>query len=233
MGRHLLGQTRSKVDGSGYPEFKVVIVGGGPGGLFSAWNLGYKAGNSCKITILEASNRLGGKITTGSFAGVGLYEAGVAEIYDYSALGPDPLRELIEKELGLEIKHIEGGPCILDGKILPSADALAEHFGPETRDAAIAFKEKCAALLSPHDFYKSVREADNTHPWAQVSGEEILATEIADEAARRYIRTMAHSDVAAPPHLTNGLNFLKNVLMDVDGYLDIFSVVGGNEEIVR
>jgi SAM-dependent methyltransferase len=44
---------------------------------------------------------------------------------------------------------------------------------------------------------------------------------------------MSHSDVAAPPHLTNGLNFLKNILMDVDGYLDVFSVVGGNEGIVK
>ena len=220
-------------EASSKPEMRVAIVGGGPGGLFTAWHLAAKAGTACKITIFEASDRLGGKIVTGNFAGAGLYEAGVAEIYDYSALGPDPLRELIEKDLGLEIKHIEGGPCILDGKVLTNADALAEHFGSETRDAAVAFKEKCAALLSPHDFYKSVRDADNTHPWAQVSGEEILATEITDEAARRYIRTMAHSDVAAPPHLTNGLNFLKNVLMDVDGYLDIFSVVGGNEEIVR
>src|SRR6202521_712662 len=218
---------------SSKPDIRVAVVGGGPGGLFTAWHLAAKAGTACKITIFEASDRLGGKIVTGNFAGAGLYEAGVAEIYDYSALGPDPLRELIEKDLGLEIKHIEGGPCILDGKVLTNADALAEHFGSETRDAAVAFKEKCAALLSPHDFYKSVRDADNTHPWAQVSGEEILATEITDEAARRYIRTMAHSDVAAPPHLTNGLNFLKNVLMDVDGYLDIFSVVGGNEEIVR
>jgi flavin-dependent dehydrogenase len=83
--------------------------GGGPGGLFSAWSLAGKAGNSIKITILEASHRLGGKIVTGSFAGAGLYEAGVAEIYDYSALGPAPLRELIEQDLNLQIKHIRGG----------------------------------------------------------------------------------------------------------------------------
>jgi monoamine oxidase len=233
MGRHLLSQTRSKVDSSGYPEFKVVIVGGGPGGLFSAWNLGYKAGNSCKITILEASNRLGGKITTGSFAGVGLYEAGVAEIYDYSTLGPDPLRDLIENELELDIKHIRGGPCVLNGKILPTSDALAEHFRPGARDAANAFRARCAELLSPEEFYKSVREGDNSHPWANLTAEQILATEIKDEVARRYIRVMSHSDVAAPPHLTNGVNFLKNILMDVDGYLDVYSVVGGNEGIVH
>src|ERR1700733_6262353 len=64
-------------------EFRVAIVGGGPGGLFTAWHLAAKAGPACRITIYEASNRLGGKIVTGNFAGIGLYEAGVAEIYDY------------------------------------------------------------------------------------------------------------------------------------------------------
>jgi flavin-dependent dehydrogenase len=99
----------AKVNGEPKPgchELRVAIVGGGPGGLFSAWNLAGKAGNSIKITIFEASHRLGGKIVTGSFAGAGLYEAGVAEIYDYSALGPDPLRELIEQDLHLQIASV-------------------------------------------------------------------------------------------------------------------------------
>jgi hypothetical protein len=89
-----------------------------------------------------------------------------------------------------------------------------------------------ADLLKPEAFYFSVTTEDNAHPWAGVSGAALLEREINDDAARRYIRTMAHSDVAAAPHQTNGLNFLKNVLMDVDGYLDVFSVVGGHEQIV-
>jgi monoamine oxidase len=44
---------------------------------------------------------------------------------------------------------------------------------------------------------------------------------------------MAHSDLSAAPHQTNGLTYCKNVLMDVDGYMDIYSVVGGNEKIVQ
>jgi monoamine oxidase/SAM-dependent methyltransferase len=215
------------------PEFRVAIVGGGPGGLFAAWYLAAKAGTACNIRIFEASNRLGGKIVTGCFAGVGLYEAGVAEIYDYSAIGPDPLRDLIENDLGLEITHIKGGGCILDGHIIPETKALADHFGTAACEAAMAFRRHCARLLKPKEFYKSAREADNMHKWARISGEDILATEIDDDIARRYIRVMCHSDVAAPPHLTTGLNLLKNVLMDVDGYLDIYSVNGGNEQIVH
>jgi monoamine oxidase/SAM-dependent methyltransferase len=211
---------------------KVAIIGGGPGGMFTAWHLAAKAGPSCQITVFEASDRLGGKIQTGQFAGVGPYEAGVAEIYDYSRLGPDPLHDLIVKDLGLQSKYLHGGPCVLDGKIILDVEGLAQTFGARTRDEVKSFRKRAADLVSPEAFYFSIPKQDNAHPWAAVSGAALLEREIKDDAARRYIRTMAHSDVAAAPHQTNGLNFLKNVLMDVDGYLDVFSVVGGNEQIV-
>ncbi len=40
----------------------LAIVGGGPGGLMSAWYLKKKLGDLCRVTIYEASDRLGGKI---------------------------------------------------------------------------------------------------------------------------------------------------------------------------
>ena len=166
----------------------VAIIGGGPGGLFSAWHLEAKAGTACEIVVLEASDRLGGKIITRQFAGAGLYEAGVAEIYGYSHLGPDPLRDLIETELHLETQPIEGDGCVLDGHVISNVDDLATHFGPEARDQAKAFRAKCAGLIDPATFYKSERVSDNAHPWAQMSAEELLEREISDEAARRYIR---------------------------------------------
>jgi monoamine oxidase len=221
------------MNGSGAPEFRVAIIGGGPGGLFTAWHLADRLGAACKVTIYEATHRLGGKILTGKFPGVGSYEIGAAEIYDYSELGYDPLRELIENELDLKIKHIGGGACVLDGHILADVDALGSKFGMQTRDVAHAFRQRCAQLLSQSVFYRSDIAVDNRHPWANMTGDEILTNEIKDETARRYIRVMAHSDVSVPPHLTNGLTFLKNVLMDVEGYLNIYSVVGGNEKIVE
>jgi protoporphyrinogen oxidase/ubiquinone/menaquinone biosynthesis C-methylase UbiE len=223
------GETTNATDSK---PFRVAIIGGGPGGLFTAWYLGAKTGLSCQITVYEATGRLGGKLETGQFFGVGPYEAGVAEIYDYSGLGPDPLHDLIVKELGLEIKHIQGRPCVLDGKIFLETDDLAKSFGERTRDEALAFRQHCADLLSREAYYFSVAEKDNAHPWAKISGEAVLESEFNDDVARRYIRAMAHSDVAAPPHKTNGLTFLKNVLMDVDGYMDIVSVMGGNEQII-
>ena len=75
----------------------LAIVGGGPGGLMSAWYLKKKLGDLCRVTIYEASDRVGGKILSRKFdSAPALYEAGVAEIYDYSMTGPDPLRELIQ-----------------------------------------------------------------------------------------------------------------------------------------
>ncbi len=148
--------------------------------------------------------RLGGRLKTGQLSGVGPYEARVAEIYDYSGLGPDPLHDLIIKELGLEIKHIQGGsPCVLDGKIILETGDLAKPCGERTRDEAAAFRKRCADLLSREAFYFSVAEEDNAHPWAKISGQALLEREFKDDVARRYIRAMAHSDVAAPPHETN------------------------------
>ncbi len=222
----------SATDASDTKPFKVAIIGGGPGGLFAAWHLAARAGLSCEVTVYEADQRLGGKIQTCQFAGVGPYEAGVAELYDYSRLGPDPLHDLIVTELGLEIKYISGGPCVIDNKIMLETTDLAKPFGERARDEALSFRERCADLLSPQSYYLSIAEEDNAHPWFDVSGAALLEREFKDDVARRYIRAMAHSDVAADPHLTNGLTFLKNVLMDVDGYMNIFAVVGGNEQII-
>ncbi len=45
----------------------LAIVGGGPGGLMSAWYLKKKLGELCRVTIYEASDRVGGKILTRKF----------------------------------------------------------------------------------------------------------------------------------------------------------------------
>ncbi len=214
------------------PEhFKVAIIGGGPAGLFAAWHLAAKAGGSCQITIYEAGDRPGGKIVTREFPGIGLYEAGVAEIYDYSCVGPDGLRDLITKDLWLEVKYLEGGPVVLDGKIVLAPEDLAKHFGKRTYDEVNAFYKRCVDLLSPEEYYLSRPSTDNAHPWAQISAQAALS-EIKDDTARRYIRASAHSDVAAPPRQTNALTLLKNVVLDIKGYMDVLSVIGGNEQIV-
>src|SRR6201992_4544619 len=96
----------------------LAIVGGGPGGLMSACYLKRKLGGLCRITIFEASNRVGGKILARQFdSAPAMYEAGVAEIYDYSMTGPDPLRELIQ-HFGLQNIPMDAEQALLDGELL-------------------------------------------------------------------------------------------------------------------
>ena len=48
-----------------------------------------------------------------------------------------------------------------------------------------------------------------------------------DPVARRYLRVTAHADLATEPHLTNGLNGLKNFVMDMPGYVAYCAIDGG------
>src|SRR5438045_9107303 len=92
---------------------QVGIMGGGPGGLLAAYFLVQKCPMDCDITVFEASGRLGGKVLSRRFTQAPVpYEAGVAELYDYSALGPDPLRHLI-KTLGLKTRPMRGPTVVL------------------------------------------------------------------------------------------------------------------------
>ena len=75
---------------------RVAIIGGGPGGLFTNYLLDRFCDGLFTATLFEASDRLGGKVATDSFEkGNSLYERGVAEFYDYSHFGPDPLKRII------------------------------------------------------------------------------------------------------------------------------------------
>src|SRR4051794_23469920 len=64
---------------------RIAVVGGGPGGLFTAYLLNEFCGDLCEVVLFEAGPRLGGKVLTRRFDRAPVrYEAGVAELYDYS-----------------------------------------------------------------------------------------------------------------------------------------------------
>ena len=153
---------------------KIAIVGGGPGGLFSALMLNRYAPDA-DVTIFEASDRLGGKLKSRRFAQSGaLYEAGAAELYDYSHVGEDPLRALVEA-LGLETQPLEGGTVFFQGRKIASADDLGRELGAETAKAVasneyqsrvIAAGQVPVASASPEEFHAFIeREAAS---WAKV-----------------------------------------------------------------
>src|SRR5216683_1752083 len=211
----------------------LAIVGGGPGGLMSAWYLKKKLGELCRVTIYEASDRLGGKILTRKFdSAPAMYEAGVAEIYDYSMTGPDPLRELIQ-HFGLQTIPMDAEQVQLDGELLNDVPGMRRKYGAKTADAIEAFRKRCTEMVSPIEYYEGVGAHDNEHPWAFITCEELLECEVEDPTAKRFLKVMARSDIATEAHNTNGLNALKNFVMDVDGYIGLYSIQNGNEQLVE
>ena len=211
---------------------KVAFIGGGPGGLMAAYLLQHKCDAPCDITVFESSGRVGGKISTHQFtAAPVIYEAGVAELYGY-VTGPDPLRELIVEQLGLQIVPMDGMTVTLGDKILRNSKDIKKLCGPDALATIRNFRRKCAEMLSPEDYYEGHWQDDNDHDWADRTCQSVLDEFAPDPTARKYLRVAAHSDIATEPHLTNGLNGLKNFLMDVGGYLYLYSVVGGIEQII-
>lgn len=211
----------------------LAIVGGGPGGLMTAWHVKKKIGDLAKVTIFEASDRLGGKIVTRTFdTAPAMYEAGVAEIYGYSQLGHDPLRELIEG-FGFQTVPMDSDAVMLDGQIIHGVEGMRAKYGKRTADQIIKFRKTCAGQMSQSAYYEGAGKHDNDHDWAWETAEDVLNEEVSDPMARKYFRVMSRSDVASEMHVTNGLNALKNYLMDVDGYIDVYSIQNGNEQLVE
>src|SRR5258708_33043061 len=87
-------------------------------------------------------------------------------------------------------------------------------------------------MVSPIEYYEGVGAHDNEHPWAYITAEELLDKEVDDAIAKRFFKVMARSYLATEPHNTNGLNALKNFVMDVEGYIGLYSIQNGNEQLI-
>ena len=208
--------------------WSVAIVGGGPGGLMTAHALGREARGPVTITIYEASGRLGGKVLTPSFASLpARYEAGAAEFYDYSGVGPDPLKELV-LDLGLSITPMGGSALIMDGRVLANMDDVRDAIGSDAAAELVRFDRFARDAVGPHDFYRGA------------CGESALLADRFDAmiarmrhpSARRYVERLIHSDLATEPALTTVAYGLDNYLMNDPAYLRLYAIEGGNERLV-
>ena len=212
-------------------SIEIAIVGGGPGGLLTARSLEKALGQQCSISIFEAEPRVGGKIMTGRFElAPDLYEAGLAELYDYSHLGPDPLKALVA-ELGLKTVPMGGETVILGDAIVRNEDELERLFGPKTKNAADEFFNACRTMYSPSQYYERCWLDENSHPWANRTFASVL-DEVGDETARRYIEASVRSDLATESDKTSALNALQNYLTGEPEYLRLYSIAGGIERLV-
>jgi monoamine oxidase/SAM-dependent methyltransferase len=184
-----------------------------------------------RLTVIEASDRLGGKLVTRRFPESGIaYAAGVAEIYDYRALGDDPLARLIA-DLGLASTPMGSRTVVLGDRILDSMETVERELGAQARQQIEAFHKFCADAISPAEYYDSRTDTPHSKALARANGLDLLHKHVTDDGARRYLRAAMHSDIAAPLHLTNAINTVRNVLMDVDGYIELRSVDGGVQRL--
>ena len=201
------------------------------GGLMTACYLQHSYPVPADVTIFEASDRTGGKVVSRRFDGEAgpAYEAGAAELYDYSASGEDPLRELVA-DLGLTTYPMDGRAVFLGDALVATEADIGPVLGLAAADAVAGYTRRARAAISPADYYESDWRADNADPLCRQSFHQSLAT-VADPAARRYIEAAVHSDLATEPRHTSAAYGLQNYLMNEPGYMRLYGIDGGLERL--
>lgn len=198
----------------------------------TAYQLQRRSQVPVEVTLYEATDRLGGKVVTPTFSAAPVaHEAGAAELYDYSHVGDDPLRDLVE-ELGLQVTPMSGASVILGDQELNDLEDVAQVYGERTRRALEEFDRHAKGWMGPREYYESDWQEANADPMARRTFDDELEL-VPDETARRYLRTMVHSDLATEPHRTSASYGLQNYLMNDPSYMRLYSIVGGNERLVR
>jgi monoamine oxidase len=211
-------------------SMRVAIIGGGPGGLMTAYLLQQRTPFPCAITLFEAGKRLGGKIVSRQFSTAPVaYEAGAAELYDYSRLGPDPLRDLITA-LGLSTRAMVGETVVLGERILKTDGDIRRELGDDTLQALRRFDRMARSAISPAEYYESDWKEDNDDPLSRRSFRALLER-VPDAAARRYLEVIVHSDLATEPAHTNAMYGLQNYLMNTPEYMRLYTIDGGIERL--
>lgn len=212
--------------------WNVGIIGGGPGGLMTAYALQKVADRPLRMTLFEASDRLGGKILTRSFRNSPVrYEAGAAEFYDYSQFDEDPLKRLIT-ELGLPINPMAGSAVIMNNRVLANLDDVREQLGPDACRALTAFDSRARDRITPDEFFESDYPEGSRREPDRHRFDSLLA-EVVEPRARQYIETLIHSDLATEPEQTSNDYGLHNYVMNHPSYMSLYSIEGGNERLPR
>jgi len=198
----------------------------------TAYSLQKHADFPLRVTVFEASHRLGGKILTPKFRSSPVhYEAGAAEFYDYSQFNDDPLKDLVV-ELGLPIALMEGSAVIMNNRILSNLDDLRDHLGPRACDALVAFDRNARDQMTPQDFFESDYPDGSSQPADHHRFDSLLAN-VTEPQARQYIENLIHSDLATEPCQTTAAYGLQNYLMNNPAYMNLYSIEGGNERLPR
>ena len=216
------------------PRWNIGIIGGGPGGLFTAYRLEQLCSTPLNISIFESSNRLGGKLLTEQFSAKGVqYEAGAAEFYDYSLVDEDPLRELIE-HFGLQTQSMGGTSIVQDNKILGTIEGLHDRLGEAALREFIRFNDRAKTEVSPRQFYDGTSTSHVNSGDTSLQEERFsVSLDCLSNKTKKYIQQHIHSDLAAEPLQTSHRYGLDNYLMNDPAYMQLYSITGGNDLLVH
>ncbi len=216
------------------PRWNIGIIGGGPGGLFTAYRLEQLCSTPLNVSIFESSDRLGGKLLTEQFSANGIqYEAGAAEFYDYSLIDEDPLRELIE-QFGLQTQSMGGTSIVQENTVLGTLEDAHDSLGEVALREYLRFNDRAKSEVSPRQFYDGTStsqiNARNT-----ILQEERFSASLGHlpNKTRKYIQQHIHSDLAAEPAQTSHRYGLDNYLMNDPAYMQLYSITGGNDLLVH
>ena len=217
---------------------QVAIVGGGPGGLMTGYLLQKLANRPFRLSLYESSERLGGKVLTSCFSRLPMsYEAGAAEFYDYSPIDEDPLKELVA-ELGLSISPMGGHSVFLRGQRYSTLEDVGVGLGAAARQGWLDFHERAWGRMSAREFY----ESDNSEFFGEaLKGLAETArvrfdserSQLGSPGLHAFLETLIHSDLAAEWEQTSVAYGLQNYLMNDPRYMGLYSIAGGNEQLVR
>lgn len=218
---------------------KIGVVGGGPGGLLTAFFLNKFANTPNRVTIFEADSRLGGKILSPTFSSQSItYEAGAAEFYDYSDHDEDPLKQLIY-ELGLSVCPLNGTSAILQNQVISNLDDVSESFGPAMRHGVLSFDNVARNIMTASEFYHSDHPEGEQCNFAlgpqenHATLQSLMSKVVKQPEINRYIETLIHSDLATEPNQTNIPYGLQNYLMNDPAYMGQYCILGGNEQLPK
>jgi monoamine oxidase len=196
----------------------------------TAYALQKLADKPIRITLFEASHRLGGKILTPQFQQAAVkFEAGAAEFYDYSEHDDDPLKLLIA-ELGLSISPMAGSAVISNDQVLANLDDIRKQLGEKAYQSLVEFDRTARDRMTPQEFHEA-DFPDGTDQKPDLHHFDSVLAEIEDPAARKYIEDLIHSDLATEPSQTSVAYGLQNYVMNNDKYMDLYSIEGGNEQL--